>query len=39
MLQRRLGVGYSRAERLMDQMEEMGIIAPKNGSKPRDVIL
>jgi S-DNA-T family DNA segregation ATPase FtsK/SpoIIIE len=37
MLQRRLGIGYPRASRLMDQLEEDGIIGPANGAKPRDV--
>src|SRR3989344_769851 len=37
-LQRKLGVGYSRAAKLMDMLEEHGIIGPANGSKPRDVI-
>jgi S-DNA-T family DNA segregation ATPase FtsK/SpoIIIE len=37
-LQRKLGVGYSRAAKLMDMLEERGIIGPANGSKPREVI-
>jgi S-DNA-T family DNA segregation ATPase FtsK/SpoIIIE len=37
MLQRRLGIGYPRASRLMDQLEEEGIIGPADGSKPREV--
>ncbi len=37
LLQRKLGVGYGRAARLMDQLEEAGILGPQNGSKPRDV--
>lgn len=37
-LQRKLGVGYSRAAKLMDMLEEHGVIGPANGSKPRDVI-
>lgn len=36
-LQRKLGVGYSRAARLMDMLEQKGVIGPANGSKPRDV--
>lgn len=37
-LQRKLKVGYSRAARLMDILEEHGIIGPANGSKPREVL-
>ena len=37
-LQRKLGIGYSRAARLMDILEERGVIGPQNGSKPRDVL-
>ncbi len=36
-LQRRLGIGYPRAARLMDLLEEEGIIGPAEGSKPREV--
>lgn len=39
MLQRRLKLGYSRAARIIDQMEEMGIIGPFEGSKPRQIII
>ena len=39
MIQRRLGVGYSRAGRIVDQMEKRGIISGPNGSKPRDVLV
>lgn len=39
MVQRRLGVGYSRAGRIIDQMEARGIISGANGSKPRDVLV
>jgi S-DNA-T family DNA segregation ATPase FtsK/SpoIIIE len=37
MLQRRLNVGYNRAAKLVERMEEEGAIGPANGSKPRDV--
>ena len=37
-LQRKLGIGYSRAAKLMDMLEERGVIGPANGSKPREVI-
>ncbi len=39
MYQRRLKVGYQRAARLIDQMEERGIIGPFDGTKPRDVLV
>jgi S-DNA-T family DNA segregation ATPase FtsK/SpoIIIE len=39
LLQRRLRIGYGRASRLIDQMEEQGIVSPANGSKPRDVLI
>ncbi|MBI4085399.1 MAG: DUF87 domain-containing protein [Candidatus Liptonbacteria bacterium] len=39
LLQRRLKVGYARAARLLDLMEEKGIIGPGDGAKPRDVYL
>lgn len=39
MLQRRFRIGYSRAARLVDTMEEMKIIGPANGSKPRDILM
>ncbi|HUX36081.1 MAG TPA: DNA translocase FtsK [Candidatus Paceibacterota bacterium] len=39
LLQRRLKVGYARAARLLDLMEEKGIIGPGEGAKPRDVYL
>lgn len=37
-IQRKLGIGYSRAAKLMDLLEEHGVIGPANGSKPREVI-
>ncbi len=39
LLQRRLGLGYGRAARIMDQLEDMGIIGPSNGAKARDVLI
>lgn len=39
MLQRRLKLGYSRAARLVDQMEEGGVVGPFEGSKPRKLLL
>lgn len=38
-IQRRLKVGYARAGRIMDQLEELGVVGPANGSKPREVYL
>ena len=39
MLQRRVKLGYSRAARIVDQMEELGIVGPYEGAKPRQVII
>ncbi|HMO64838.1 MAG TPA: DNA translocase FtsK, partial [Verrucomicrobiota bacterium] len=39
LLQRRLGLGYGRAARMMDVLEDRGIVGPANGAKPRDVLL
>ncbi|MFR8976118.1 MAG: DNA translocase FtsK, partial [Eubacteriales bacterium] len=38
-LQRRLKVGFSRASRMIDQMQERGIVGPPDGSKPREVLI
>lgn len=37
-IQRRLKIGYNRAARLIEEMEERGIVGPANGSKPREII-
>jgi len=39
MLQRRLSIGYGRAAKILDMLEESGIIGPPNGSKPREVLI
>jgi len=39
LLQRRLSIGYSRAARILDQLEEAGIVGHAEGSKPRDVLV
>jgi len=39
LLQRRLRVGYARAARLLDLLEEKGVVGPANGAKPRDVLI
>lgn len=38
-IQRRMRLGYNRAGRIMDQLEEFGIVGPTNGSKPREVLV
>ena len=39
MLQRRLSIGYGRAAKILDMLEEAGIVGPPNGSKPREVMI
>jgi S-DNA-T family DNA segregation ATPase FtsK/SpoIIIE len=39
LLQRKFGVGYGRAARIIDQLESAGVLGPKNGSKPREVLV
>ena len=39
MLQRRLRIGYNRAARLMESLEERGIVGPENGSSPREILV
>jgi S-DNA-T family DNA segregation ATPase FtsK/SpoIIIE len=39
LLQRRMSIGYGRAARIIDQLEQAGILGPANGSKPRDVLI
>jgi S-DNA-T family DNA segregation ATPase FtsK/SpoIIIE len=38
MLQRRLRIGYNRAARIMEMMEEKGVVGPENGSSPREIL-
>ena len=38
-IQRKLRVGFNRASRIMDELEEHGIISEKDGSKPRQVLV
>jgi S-DNA-T family DNA segregation ATPase FtsK/SpoIIIE len=38
-LQRRLKLGYSRAARVVDQLEADGVVGPQDGAKPREILL
>ena len=38
-IQRKLSIGYNRAARMVEQMEEDGMVGPPNGSKPREVLI
>ena len=39
LIQRRFRLGYNRAARIIDLLEERGVIGPQNGSKPREVLV
>ena len=39
LLQRKLGVGFARAARIMDQLQEAGVVGPEEGTKPRKILL
>ena len=39
LLQRKLKIGYSRAARLIDLLEERGVVGPQVGSKPREILV
>lgn len=39
LLQRKLGVGFARAARIMDILEDRGVVGPQEGAKPRDIYM
>jgi S-DNA-T family DNA segregation ATPase FtsK/SpoIIIE len=39
LLQRRLSIGYARAARIIDQLEQAGVVGPAEGSKPREILI
>jgi S-DNA-T family DNA segregation ATPase FtsK/SpoIIIE len=39
MIQRRLNIGYNRAAKIVEQMEERGVIGPARGTAPREVLV
>ena len=39
LLQRRLRIGYARAARIIEQMEDQGVIGPADGARPREVLI
>ena len=39
LIQRKFGLGYNRAARIVDMMEQKGVVGPANGSKPREVFI
>jgi S-DNA-T family DNA segregation ATPase FtsK/SpoIIIE len=39
MIQRRLRIGYNRAARIMDMLEDRDIVGPENGSSPREILI
>jgi S-DNA-T family DNA segregation ATPase FtsK/SpoIIIE len=39
LLQRRLRLGYTRAARIMDELEGRGIVGPSKGAEPRDILI
>lgn len=39
IIQRRLKIGYARAGKLLDELEQLGVVGPHQGAKPRDVLV